>query len=193
MYTEGTFVLDVRTPEEWNEFHAPDTTLIPLDELAARVNELPKDQPIVVVCRSGNRSQAGRDILLQAGFNATSMSGGLNEWRDSGLSRCQRAIGITKTDYKSHAQHEYGFLHCDTISLMIRKLFLLFILILSACSPLATDSPETAPRCRGLHHLPGGHRPERGWRPVAGRVAAALWRGRAQLPAHPAGCSPDRE
>jgi rhodanese-related sulfurtransferase len=84
MYTEGTFVLDVRTPEEWNEFHVPNTTLIPLDELAARVNELPKDQPIVVVCRSGNRSQAGRDILLQAGFNVTSMNGGLNQWRDSG-------------------------------------------------------------------------------------------------------------
>jgi rhodanese-related sulfurtransferase len=84
MYEEGTFVLDVRTPEEWNDFHAPDTTLIPLDELASRVNELPKDQPIVVVCRSGNRSQAGRDILLQAGFNATSMNGGLTAWRDSG-------------------------------------------------------------------------------------------------------------
>lgn len=84
MYQDGTFVLDVRTPEEWNEFHAPNTTLIPLDELAGRVNELPKDQPIVVVCRSGNRSQAGRDILLQAGFDATSMNGGLNEWRDTG-------------------------------------------------------------------------------------------------------------
>jgi len=84
MYQDGTFVLDVRTPEEWNEFHAPNTTLIPLDELASRVNELPKDQPIVVVCRSGNRSQAGRDILLQAGFNATSMNGGLNEWRATG-------------------------------------------------------------------------------------------------------------
>ena len=84
MYTEGTFVLDVRTPEEWNEFHAPNTTLIPLDELAARVNELPKDRPILVVCRSGNRSQAGRDILVQAGFDATSMVGGLNAWRDSG-------------------------------------------------------------------------------------------------------------
>lgn len=84
MYEEGTFVLDVRTPEEWNEFHAPNTTLIPLDELSARVNELPKDQPIVVVCRSGNRSQTGRDILLQAGFDATSMNGGLNAWRDSG-------------------------------------------------------------------------------------------------------------
>ena len=84
MYEEGTFVLDVRTPEEWNEFHVPNTTLIPLDELAARVNELPKDQLILVVCRSGNRSQAGRDILLQAGFDATSMDGGLNAWRDSG-------------------------------------------------------------------------------------------------------------
>lgn len=84
MYEEGTFVLDVRTPEEWNEFHAPNTTLIPLDELASRVDELPKDQPIVVVCRSGNRSQAGRDILLQAGFDATSMNGGLNEWRSKG-------------------------------------------------------------------------------------------------------------
>ena len=84
MYAEGAFVLDVRTPEEWNEFHVPNTTLIPLDELAARVNELPKDQPILVVCRSGNRSQTGRDILLQAGFNATSMNGGLTAWRDSG-------------------------------------------------------------------------------------------------------------
>lgn len=84
LYSEGTFVLDVRTPEEWNEFHAPDTTLIPLDELSARLNELPVDRPIVVVCRSGNRSQTGRDILLGAGFNATSMIGGMNEWRASG-------------------------------------------------------------------------------------------------------------
>lgn len=84
MYQDGAFVLDVRTPEEWNEFHVPNTTLIPLEELASRVNELPKDQPIVVVCRSGNRSQAGRDILLQAGFNVTSMNSGLNEWRASG-------------------------------------------------------------------------------------------------------------
>ena len=84
MYEEGTFVLDVRTPEEWDEFHAPNTTLIPLDELASRVDELPKDQPIVVICRSGNRGQAGRDILLQAGFDATSVNGGLNEWRDTG-------------------------------------------------------------------------------------------------------------
>lgn len=85
MYQNGTFVLDVRTQEEWNDYHAPGTTLIPLDQLASRVNEVPRDQPIVVICRSGNRSQEGRDILLQAGFtDVTSVSGGLNAWRAAG-------------------------------------------------------------------------------------------------------------
>ena len=83
-YQAGTFVLDVRTQAEWDEYHAPNTTLIPLDELPSRLNELPKDQEIVVVCRSGNRSQQARDILLSAGFNATSMTGGLKEWYASG-------------------------------------------------------------------------------------------------------------
>jgi rhodanese-related sulfurtransferase len=81
----GAFFLDVREQSEWAEYHAPDSKLIPLGELPARVNEVPKDQPIVVVCRSGNRSDAGRDILLQAGFtNVTSMDGGLSTWRDKG-------------------------------------------------------------------------------------------------------------
>jgi rhodanese-related sulfurtransferase len=85
LYQEGTFVLDVRTPEEWDDFHAPNTTLIPLDQLESRLSELPQDEPIVVVCRSGNRSQAGRDILLSNGFaQTTSMVGGLNEWRSAG-------------------------------------------------------------------------------------------------------------
>ena len=85
LYQEGTFVLDVRTPEEWDDFHAPNTTLIPLDQLESRLSELPQDEPIVVVCRSGNRSQAGRDILLNNGFEqTTSMAGGLTEWRSAG-------------------------------------------------------------------------------------------------------------
>lgn len=81
----GAFILDVRQPEEWNEFHVPGSTLIPLGELASRVDELPQDQEIVVVCRSGNRSEQGRDILLDAGFSrVTSMTGGLTEWRAAG-------------------------------------------------------------------------------------------------------------
>ncbi|PWH17619.1 MAG: rhodanese-like domain-containing protein [Anaerolineae bacterium] len=85
--TNQAFFLDVREIEEWNEYHAPNTTLIPLGQLAARINEIPvsKDAPIVVVCRSGNRSDEGRDILKRAGFtNVTSMDGGLKTWRDLG-------------------------------------------------------------------------------------------------------------
>lgn len=85
MYQQpDVFVVDVREQVEWDEYHAPNTTLIPLGELQNRVNELPKDKKIVVVCRSGNRSQEGRDILLAAGFNATSMTGGLKEWYAKG-------------------------------------------------------------------------------------------------------------
>ena len=85
MRNAGAFVLDVREPDEWNESHIPDATLIPLGQLASRVNEVPKDQEIVVMCRSGNRSQQGRDILLQAGFtNVTSMAGGINQWKAAG-------------------------------------------------------------------------------------------------------------
>lgn len=79
------FILDVRQPEEWNEVHIPGATLIPLGELAARMGELPRDREIVVVCRSGNRSATGRDILREAGFKqVTSMAGGVTDWRAAG-------------------------------------------------------------------------------------------------------------
>ncbi len=82
---DDVFVLDVREQYEWDEFHVPNTTLIPLGELAARVNEVPKDAQIVVICNSGNRSDQGRDILKQAGFsNVTSMDGGVQAWRSLG-------------------------------------------------------------------------------------------------------------
>ncbi len=81
----GAFVLDVREVDEWNQRHVPGATLIPLGELASRVNEVPRDQPVVVMCRSGNRSQEGRDILKAAGFeNVTSMSGGIIQWSAAG-------------------------------------------------------------------------------------------------------------
>lgn len=82
---EGVFVLDVREPDEWAQAHIPGATLIPLGELQSRVAELPKDQPVLVYCRSGNRSATGRDILKAAGFeNVTSMAGGINEWKAAG-------------------------------------------------------------------------------------------------------------
>lgn len=77
----GAFVLDVRETYEWNEGHIPNATLIPLGTLPNQLASVPKDKPIVVICRSGNRSQTGRDILLKAGFtNVTSVNGGMIAW-----------------------------------------------------------------------------------------------------------------
>ena len=79
------FFLDVREPGEWEEAHIPYATLIPLGDLTARLSEIPKDTNIIVVCRSGNRSAVGRDLLLKSGFaNVTSMAGGMSTWQAKG-------------------------------------------------------------------------------------------------------------
>jgi rhodanese-related sulfurtransferase len=83
---QGAFILDVRQPEEWAQYHVPGSTLIPLGELASRVNEVPSDREVVVVCRSGNRSATGRDILIKAGLPwVSSLKGGLSEWKTQGF------------------------------------------------------------------------------------------------------------
>jgi rhodanese-related sulfurtransferase len=85
LYQTNAVFVDVREKSEWKEFHIPNTIHIPLGELEKRVDELSPDSSIIVVCRSGNRSQAGRDILLQAGFpKVSSMAGGVKEWQSAG-------------------------------------------------------------------------------------------------------------
>ncbi len=83
---QGAFILDVREPSEWVQFHIPGAKLIPLGDLPNRLNEVPKDRDVVVVCRTGHRSAQGRDILLKAGYTrVTSMAGGVTQWQAQGL------------------------------------------------------------------------------------------------------------
>lgn len=83
---QGAFILDVREPDEWQAGHIPGATLIPLGQLSSRISEVPADQTVVVVCRSGNRSAQGRDILRAAGLTqSTSMAGGMKAWTAQGL------------------------------------------------------------------------------------------------------------
>jgi rhodanese-related sulfurtransferase len=85
MYQKGAVFLDVRTQEEWNQGHIARSLLIPLDQLQQRMNELPRDKDIVVVCKLGSRSKEGAAVLRQAGFaRATCMSGGIQAWVAAG-------------------------------------------------------------------------------------------------------------
>jgi glyoxylase-like metal-dependent hydrolase (beta-lactamase superfamily II)/rhodanese-related sulfurtransferase len=81
-------VLDVREPAEWSGElgRIPGARPMPLGELRARLGELPRDRPIVAVCRSGGRSAEASLILEQGGFaRAANMSGGMIRWNALGL------------------------------------------------------------------------------------------------------------
>lgn len=85
LHDGGAFVLDVREPDEYAAGHIEGSTLIPLGQLASRTAEVPRDRTVLVVCRSGNRSAEGRDILLGAGFeDVTSLAGGVSDWAAAG-------------------------------------------------------------------------------------------------------------
>ncbi|MBV8159577.1 MAG: rhodanese-like domain-containing protein [Acidimicrobiia bacterium] len=78
-------LLDVREPDEWRAGHAPDAVHVPLAALAASVDRLDKDQPIVAVCRVGGRSERAAAALLQRGYDAVNLAGGMQAWRAAGL------------------------------------------------------------------------------------------------------------
>ena len=79
------FLLDVRRPEEYQAGHIPGATLIPLQELPARLEELPRDREIICVCHSGRRGQSATRQLKAAGYNAVNLEGGTMNWVRHGL------------------------------------------------------------------------------------------------------------
>ena len=79
------FLLDVREPWEYQAGHVPHAKLIPLAELEDRVNEVPHDRPVLVICHSGQRSLAAAGYLLQLGYAAVSnVEGGTAAWIERG-------------------------------------------------------------------------------------------------------------
>lgn len=75
--TGDAFVLDVREKPELAVEHVPGALTIPMGELRARLDELPRDREIHVVCRSGQRAYTATRLLLQNGFDARVVSGGM--------------------------------------------------------------------------------------------------------------------
>jgi rhodanese-related sulfurtransferase len=80
MVEAGAYLLDVREADEWDAGHAPEAAWIPMGDLQTRVDELPRDRRIVVICRSGARSHRVAEVLLGAGFDAVNLDGGMRSW-----------------------------------------------------------------------------------------------------------------
>ncbi|PZA06715.1 MULTISPECIES: rhodanese-like domain-containing protein [unclassified Meiothermus] len=79
------FILDVREPYEFAAGHVAGAKLIPLGQLAQRAAEIPRNLPVYVICRSGNRSAQASQILVSKGFsNIHNVQGGLLAWQAAG-------------------------------------------------------------------------------------------------------------
>lgn len=80
------FVLDVRGPGEYADKHIPDSANIPLNHLAERLDEIPKDQSVVVHCAGGYRSAIACSLLMRHGFEQiVDLVGGLGAWEAAKL------------------------------------------------------------------------------------------------------------
>lgn len=84
MLREGAVLLDVRELEEWNAGHAPEATHIPMGELASRIGHVDRSRPIIIICRTGRRSDHAAGALRNAGYDAYNFSGGMHAWQQAG-------------------------------------------------------------------------------------------------------------
>ena len=81
--------LDVRTPAEWQAGRMPGALHVPMGTLGERTAELPRDRTIVVVCRSGNRSDLVTRALRDAGYRAENLDGAMKAGARAGLGVAQ--------------------------------------------------------------------------------------------------------
>jgi rhodanese-related sulfurtransferase len=83
--SDDAFLLDVREPEEWAAGHAPEAYHVPMNQLLARLDEVPADRDVVVVCRVGSRSAQVVAYLQANGWSRTSnLHGGMYAWQAAG-------------------------------------------------------------------------------------------------------------
>lgn len=81
---DGVTVLDVREPEEWHHGHVEGALHVPLTQVPDRLEELPEDQQLLVVCKVGGRSAQATAFLREKGFEAVNLAGGMLDWADAG-------------------------------------------------------------------------------------------------------------
>ncbi|AYV22671.1 MULTISPECIES: rhodanese-like domain-containing protein [Vibrio] len=82
MIEQGAMVVDVRTPDEFADGHLANAVNYPLSDIDKYFANVDKSTPIVVYCRSGNRSGKAMDYLTSVGFSNVHNAGGLEEMRE---------------------------------------------------------------------------------------------------------------
>lgn len=80
----GAVLIDVRESDEYEAGHVPGAVPIPIGEVVARLDEVPADGPVYVICETGGRSQRVTQFLRSKGVDARNVAGGTTAWARSG-------------------------------------------------------------------------------------------------------------
>ena len=83
-HTAGAVVIDVREPFEYASGHVPGAKLVPLASLPAHAADLPGEEPVYIICATGNRSFTAARFLAGRGVDAKSVAGGTSRWMARG-------------------------------------------------------------------------------------------------------------
>ena len=81
----GAQLIDVRTELEYEAGHIPGSRHVPLSEVQAESASLDRGQPVILYCRTGNRSGPAADAFAASGWDAASIEGGLTGWAEAGF------------------------------------------------------------------------------------------------------------
>ena len=82
--TRGGELVDVRSGGEYEQAHVRAARLVPLPDVADRVDDFPTDREVLVICRSGARSAVAAEFLRANGVDAVNVAGGTQAWIDAG-------------------------------------------------------------------------------------------------------------
>lgn len=85
VWKQGAVVVDVREPAEYVEAHIPGAELMPMGTVVAEHEQIPRDQPVYVVCAVGGRSAQVAEYLSAQGVDARNVAGGTQAWIRAGL------------------------------------------------------------------------------------------------------------
>ena len=103
--TPAAFVLDVREPDEYAHGHVPGALNVPQAELATRLDEIPRDRPVLAICQWGSRSYRAAQFLKQMGYqDVASVAGGTGTWEEEGK---PLAYGDTSVEQRTIAQTQW--------------------------------------------------------------------------------------
>jgi len=82
---DGAYLVDVREVNEWEQGHAPSAVLVPMSQITGRLDEIPSDGTVYVICAGGVRSAEVAAWLIRQGRDAVNVAGGMNDWKTLGL------------------------------------------------------------------------------------------------------------